>query len=238
MRLIVTLALAGLAIAPAVAAEDRIPCRTIKDDGTWTFAANNYDVTASEALFLYPIAIEAKGEGISLVAVPELGGTGTFGQALLRGRLLRGADGVARVDVMEFEWPVTSFTDASGVARPVVALAYEQGVPVGISLAMGGTPLGDIRFDSGGMPAESRVLQLTAEASATVYEARMTGGRLTGDLVVGGISYSQLWLVEGYWPEFHVQLTGLMDKMAGLEAGGGCSLVMSGNPASDDVDDY
>lgn len=201
----------------------QVACRDYDNSGSLADPRPNYDITALKGDFALPASIQAFGDNVTLVASQEFGGgIKTFGLAVLRGRFTRD-DGTQdpALHGLELIWPVTAI-EIEGNYYPVVAMAQEQGVPIGLRFLSGEENLGEIVLPETFDPNQQGLSLLGADGQA-VHDGLMTGKDLKVQLIAGGQVFSTIE-VEGEDYKALVDSTVLptMSDMQAKEDNEGC----------------
>ena len=177
-------------IGRALAQEGTVACQVSSISGTLQNGEPNYWATATRAEFVFLTRMRAVGDSIVLYS-EEQGGEVIEGTAAVKGILVREGDGPLQVDRLQFVWPITAHKQ-DGQLYGIVQMAHEQNVPVGLALAGGGNPLGEILFEKGVFDPTQPVVGFDVETSKAIHNALMKNEGFSARLMIGGAVYSTI----------------------------------------------
>jgi hypothetical protein len=198
-----------------------VACEVSYTEGTFENGKPNYVATANRGEFAFLAPMAAVSDQVSLYS-SELGGAVREGIASIKGAITRDSSGAMNIENLQLAWPFTVL-EREGQYYSIIQMAHDQDVGVGLSIEVGGEPLGEIAFQKGAFDPNQPVVGFDVDAVGAIHEGLMSDKPLVANLVVGGEVYSRVSPQAGAYRTFVKQtLSAAMDEAGRRDAEDPC----------------
>lgn len=177
--------------ASGASAEDgTIACEIISTTGDFDNLEPNFRASADRAEFTVLAPMRAVADTILLYS-EEQGGEMIRGYAALQGVLLRDAGGSIGMDRLHIRWPHTVIKSERQYYS-IIQVAHERGTPIGLVMASGGNPLGEMELTPGAFDPNSPMLGFNHDTSSTIHAKLLENEGFSARLMAAGEVFSTI----------------------------------------------
>lgn len=216
--------LAWLALAGGALAEDDLGCLYTHKVDAYPRATPAFEITATRAVFDYPVGAMATVDGVTFVAPEEMGGTGgDSAQGRLYALVSRDAGGAPVIEAMDLVWPLAQIKAADGSQIGLIGAAWAQGVQVGVEFTLDDEQVGAFVLTAENFAYNNPRLPLSKLDANLLLDGFRAGKALRVNLYIGPDVYVALGAGGEDFTAFYDQLGEIMREAEARNAQGGCN---------------